>query len=146
MKIYVAARFGQYERARALMDDLAAAGHEITHDWTRTEEFDADGRPRFREAGTGDAPTTIPAERLTRHADDDVRACQRAEAIVVLADEPLCGALIEIGVGLASGCPVYVCAPWRWTVFWEHPLVTVLPDEDAAREMFGVQAITAQTP
>jgi hypothetical protein len=102
---------------RTLMDQLTAAGHVVTHDWTRTEEFGEDGHPAFADE------SGIPKERLAMHAADDVRGVRTADLVVAVADTPLCGALIEIGVALAVGVPVWVVAPWRWTIFWEHDLV-----------------------
>jgi hypothetical protein len=136
MRIYVAGRFSQYERCRAVMDALTAAGHMITMDWTRTDEFGADGHPKHTEHGTA-APTTIPAERLVGHALNDIEGCRSTDLVVVLADEVLTGALIEIGAALASGVRVWVCAPYRWTIFWEHPLVEVLPNEHEALARLG---------
>ena len=133
MRIYVAGRFTHYERCRALMDALTDEGHTITMDWTRTDEFGPDGHPKHTEHGKA-APTTIPQERLARHALNDIQGCVTAELVVVLADEVLTGALIELGAALAAGVPVWVCAPYRWTIFWEHPLVTVLGSEQEARD------------
>lgn len=138
MKAYVAARFSQYERARALMDAMTAAGYEITFDWTRTEEFGADGHPRFaakQESG-------IPPTRLAEHARNDIDGAADADVIVVIADDTLCGALIELGATLAAGgSAVIIGPPWRWTVFWHHPAVTLLPDEETARRRLGVRGI-----
>jgi hypothetical protein len=127
MRIYVAGRVGRYLRVRALIDDLRDAGHEITHDWTRNEGFCEDGHP----LSTNDQ--SIPPDRQARIASDDITGCAAAELIVVIADEPLCGALIEIGVALANDVPVWICAPWRWTVFWSHPLVRILDSEAEVR-------------
>jgi hypothetical protein len=136
MRVYVAGRFTHYERCRALMDELAATGHTITHDWTRTEEFGDDGHPVFEakdESG-------IPPERLAMHAQDDVRGVRTADLVVVLADDQLCGALIEIGCALAYDVPVWVVAPWRWTIFWEHPLVDRFETVDEVRDLLGAAA------
>jgi len=127
MRIYVAGRFGRYERCRTLIDRLSAAGHEITHDWTRNEEFGADGHPLAADAGD----VSIPASTQARLACDDLEGCATADLFVMIADEPLCGALIEMGAALANGVPCWVIAPWRWTIFWGHPLASVVDDEDA---------------
>jgi hypothetical protein len=134
MRVYVADRFSHYERARRFMDALTIAGHTVTHDWTRTEEFGPDGHPAFGDK----AESGIPKDRLAMHAEDDIRGVRTADLIVVLADEVLTGALIELGVALAFGVRVWVCAPYRWTIFWEHPLVEVLPDEQEALARLGV--------
>ncbi len=129
-RIYVAGRFRRYEECRALMDDLVAVGHTITHDWTRTEEFGDDGHPK---ATDGDLDRY--AQRC--HAVDDLRGVRTADMLVVLAHDSLCGGLIEVGAALAYGVPVWICDPWRHTIFWHHPLITVT-DEPSMRESLGV--------
>lgn len=124
MRIYVAGRFARYERCRALIDTLTEAGHHITSDWTRGEWFDAQGHPLGADAD-------LPADAQTTLALDAVRGSTTADLLVVIADEPLCGALIEMGSALANGVPCWVIAPWRWTIFWEHPLVSVIDGEDS---------------
>jgi hypothetical protein len=140
VRLYVAARFGQYERARALIDDVTALGHRITHDWTRTEEFGPDGHP-FHHESNGVRPPG--ADRYAHHAENDIRAAAEADLLIALADEPLTGGMIEIGVALASRTDVWVCAPWRWTVFWEHPLVTLFESETVARARLTDEARVA---
>jgi hypothetical protein len=134
MRIYVAGRFTRYERCRALIDAVVTAGHEITNDWTRGEWFDEDGHPRGADA---DLPATAQAD-LAREAVD---GCETADLVVVIADEPLCGALIELGVALSKRIPVWVIAPWRWTIFWGHPLITILRSEDEARTRLGCAVV-----
>lgn len=130
MKIYVAGRFTRYERCRALIDDIVAAGHEITNDWTRGEWFDEHGHPLGSDKD-------LPADAQEDLARSAIEGCKTADLIVVIADEPLCGALIEMGVALANNVPIWVITPWRWTIFWKHPLVTVLNNEQEARERLG---------
>jgi hypothetical protein len=136
MRVYVAGRFARYERCRALIDAVAAAGHEITNDWTRGEWFDADGHPLGSDA---DLPVGAQADL----AADAIRGCESADLVVVVADEPLCGACIELGVALANGVPVWVIAPWRWAIFWARPLMTVIPDEAEARRRLGCTSVAA---
>lgn len=133
MRIYVAGRFRRYERCRALIDDLSTAGHQITHDWTRNEEFGRDGHPLVAD------DQSIPRDRQAVLAADDIAGCASADLLVVIADEPLCGALIELGVALANEVPVWVIAPWRWTIFWGHPLVRIWEMEEDVREYLGIR-------
>lgn len=74
------------------------------------------------------------------HAGDDIRGVRTADLVVAIADEPLCGALIEIGAALVLGVPVWIVAPWRWTVFWRHPLVTTFDNEWIVRDALRVRA------
>jgi hypothetical protein len=134
LRVYVAGRFTQYERLRAVMDAVTEEGYAVTHDWTRTEEFGVDGHPLVHEQGRRPAE----ADSYAHHSEDDIRGCRTADAVLAIADEPLTGGLIEIGAALAYGVPVVVVAPWRWTVFWEHPLVKVVSTLDDA---LGVLAL-----
>jgi NTP pyrophosphatase (non-canonical NTP hydrolase) len=119
MRIYVGTTFARYAEARAVVDVLTAAGHEITLDWTRTSEFDADGHPR------SDVPPLVEAA----HAQADLDAVARAELVLVLAEEASCGWPIEVGAALAWGTArVWVVAPFRHTVFWRLPQVEVFDD------------------
>lgn len=133
MKLYVMCRFGAYGRVRAFCDDARAAGHEITHDWTRTAEFGDDGHPLSADEGA------LEPNVAWGHAADDVRGIDAADACVFLADEGgYCGALIEYGYALAINVPVYLVAPWRPSIFWQSPRTMILPDETAVRDMLGM--------
>lgn len=127
-RIYVAGRFRRYEECRALMDDLTDAGYIITHDWTRSDEFDGSGHPHGADEKMG-------CREQRDYALDDLEGVRTADLLVVLAHDSLCGALIEVGAALASGIPVWVCDPWRHTVFWHHPLVSVMSELDMRKAL-----------
>jgi nucleoside 2-deoxyribosyltransferase len=130
MKIYVAGRFTRYERCRALIDNITIAGHQITNDWTRGEWFDQFGHPLGSDSD-------LPTEAQTYLSQTAIEGVMTADLVVILANEQLCGALIEMGVALANDVPVWVITPWRWTIFWTHPLVEVLNNEKEALERLG---------
>lgn len=134
MRIYTAAPFMQYERVRRFNADARAAGHVVTHDWTLTQEFDADGKPAFGDGATLD--WAVKAERAREDAD----GVRNADAVIFLADEgPSYGACMEAGMAVALGVHLVVVAPKAFTIFWGMAAVTVLPDgEDAAREMLDM--------
>lgn len=132
MKVYTASRFGNYRVVRAFNDALRAAGHEVTHDWTRTSEFDLAGDPIFGD-GTG-----LSRDMQAQHATADLDAVAAADAVVLLPMPDMGGAYIEIGYALAHDKHVFVAGPVRFTIFWALPNVTMLPDEAAVREMFGM--------
>lgn len=133
MRIYVASRFAAYERVRAFVDDMVTAGHEPTHDWTRTPEFGRDGHPLLAD------PEALTPGVACTHAQADLRGVRQADLVVFLADgSDFCGALLEVGSACALGVPVWVVAPWRRSIFWHLPNVTVMPSEDAAREGLGM--------
>lgn len=131
-RIYVASKFQQYERARRLIDDLADRGYEITHDWTRTDQFDGDGHPAF------ESEQTLPWEARRGYALADFRGVRTADLVVFLGDQLSFGAPVEVGYALAFGIGVFVVDPIVYTVFWDHPLVTLFDDEVLARQALGI--------
>jgi hypothetical protein len=132
VKLYIASRFGNYERVRAFIDDATEAGHEITHDWTRTEEFDEWGHP---QGGDG---SQLPREEQARHAQADLNAAAAADVVVLLPVPDMGGAYVEVGYALAHGRRVIVAGVGRFLIFWGLPAVEVLPDEAAARRALGM--------
>lgn len=86
MRIYVAAKWEDGHRAQEVMHRLSAAGHTITYDWTT-------------------APEVSPGQALI-----DIDGVRRAEALVFLAEQPRAymGALVEFGVAVERGIPIYV--------------------------------------
>lgn len=125
-RIYVASRASKPERGE-MWRGLRAAGWPIISTW-----IDEDG-----EGATADF-----ADLWTRIE----REVTTATALVLYAadgDFPLKGALIEVGMALASGVPVFVVLPgveleprsMRPVGSWmAHPLVSVARGLDAARE------------
>jgi hypothetical protein len=126
IRVYVAGKFTRYEEVRALIDALPE-GCVVTHDWTRTEEFDEDGHPKADD-------TEVPSERLAMHAINDLRGVRSADLLILIGDENLCGAMAEVGAALVLGIPVWVVGPCRYTIFWELPDVGRLPDVEATIE------------
>ncbi|HVQ60395.1 MAG TPA: hypothetical protein VMS60_15955 [Solirubrobacterales bacterium] len=122
MKIYVGATFSRYLEARSVIDALVAAGHDVTHDWTRTAAFGADGHP-LPDSGDG---YELPAEEQAAHALDDLAAVKGADLLLILAEQASCGWPVEVGAALAWGkAEVWLVAPFRPTVFWCLPQVSV---------------------
>jgi hypothetical protein len=131
LRVYVAGKFHRYEEVRALIDALPD-GCVVTHDWTRTEEFDEDGKPNFSPGEEAD----IPRDQIMMHAANDIRGVRTADLLILIGDEKLCGALIEVGAAMAYGIPIWVVGPTRWTIFWEIPSVDRFPDvESTLREL-----------
>jgi hypothetical protein len=127
MRLYIASRFGNYERVRAFVDAAKGVGH-----WTRTEEFDAWGHP------SGGDGSQLPEAEQARHAQADLDAAAAADAVVLLPVPDMGGAYVEVGYALAHGKRVIVAGEGRFLIFWGLPLVTVLPDESAARDLLGM--------
>lgn len=135
MRIYVASRFSDYERVRALCDEIRATGYTVTHDWTRTREFGPDGHPLSA------SPDDLPPLEARGHAQADLEGVRSADLVVFLADlGDYCGALIEVATAIAAGRQVFVVKPWRPSIFWHLPRVTVYPHLDAVRHSLGLRA------
>jgi hypothetical protein len=128
MDFYVAGRFKEYRRVRALIDDLVSVGHRCTHDWTRTAEFDQDGEPTCSVADGG---AFIPEREAREHALADMSGATSADFLVVLADEKLVGGWIEVGMALAVGTErIYIVDPRRHTIFFSMPGVRVCSEDE----------------
>lgn len=89
MRIYVAAKFEEAERARAFMDRVEPGIGRITHDWTNED------------------PAT-PEALLAGCASKDVQGAATADAVVLLWHPALQGGLVEIGVALGLGITVVI--------------------------------------
>lgn len=93
-RIYVAGKFEEVVAVRAAQQALIARGYDITHDWTH-------------ESSAG-----LEGERLetflTGCATDDYNGVADADAILVLNHDRAFGAMVEMGIALARGIPVFV--------------------------------------
>lgn len=89
MKIYVATKWEQLERAREVMTRLTDEGHTITYDWTRSEQLSKE------------------------QAQLDVEGVRAAQALVVLAeyDLPYKGTYVEFGIAVERNTPVFIVGP-----------------------------------
>lgn len=133
MRLYTAAPFMTYERVRAFNADARDAGHEVTHDWTLTEEFGPDGHPIFGDGAELDM--AVKAQR----AEEDRLGVELADTVVFLADGgPSFGACMEAGMAVAYEKRLIVVGPTAFTIFWGMANVIVLPDETAVRDMLGM--------
>lgn len=86
--IYVASKFEERARAKALMEDLRLVGFQIAHDWTGEEETGEPGRHEWGLARQS-------------HATADFHGVLEADRLVVI-DNPLGrGLYVELGIALA---------------------------------------------
>lgn len=116
LEIYVAGRFREYKKVRAVIDEVEAIGHNITHDWTRSTEFDDRGEPLVPVVGSAESLTPLDAKK---YAVDDREGVRQADVVILLADdEGIYGALIEAGMAIAWNVEVWVVNPVRSSVFW----------------------------
>lgn len=136
LNLYVAGRFKDYARVRDVIDTLISAGHIITHDWTRTNEFDQDGNPVV-PTGPGQSVDAMTSEQAMHYAKLDLMGVSDADAVVLMAEEGLYGALIEVGAALAQDVEVWIVGKMpRGSVFFEMNLVRRFDQiEDVIRYM-----------
>jgi hypothetical protein len=118
--IYVAAKFHEAPRARALMERLRALGHVITYDWT----------VHYFEEQAG-----VPQD-LPKCALNDMAGVAEANVLIVLHHPKLSGGMCEMGGALIMGSDVIMVGAGseRPNVFYDHELVRHVADEDAAIE------------
>lgn len=122
MKIYVAAKTHDFERARNLMNSIREAGHEITFDWTyQVEDVGPDHQ---NEAAKSPA-------YLAKCAERDMFGVRSAHRVVAIGHPRVCGTLIEVGMALAQGKPVDLIGDFPPSVFWELDNITKYPGEKA---------------
>ena len=102
MKIYVAGKWTDKERVSKIMRILEKHGHEITFDWTVSEN------KNFKES-----------------AIHDIRGVKEADAFYLVYSEDMKGAWTEFGAALALGLPCYIQAEAAYcnNIFLSHPLV-----------------------
>lgn len=116
MKIFVSGQLREKEHVRHVYQMLIQRGHEVTHDWTRTDNFRGSYGADKREAG--------------QRAAHDVDGVMKAERYIILTDNSRCGKgmYVELGVALArarSGEPIEIAivGPMNHeSIFYYHPL------------------------
>ena len=86
MRVYIATKFEEADAARALAHLLEDAGHTITYKWWENGQVTA------------------------AQATHDALGVENADALIFIAYRKLayCGALVEMGMAIMRGIPVYV--------------------------------------
>jgi nucleoside 2-deoxyribosyltransferase len=92
-----------YHRTRQALE---AAGHTITHDWTRDLPD--------QEPPPGGGLAALSA---------DLDGIDTADVVGALWHPAVYGTLVEIGYALSGGKPVLLIGTWPRSVFWDHPKV-----------------------
>jgi hypothetical protein len=118
MKFYVASGIKNKEEVQRVFERLIAAGHEITADWTLTDDIPEGSRDESSEY----------IRSLAKRDFEGIRECD----VFVLISYPREGRsmYVELGVALSmletSGRPrVFIVGPLNnESVFYYHPLVT----------------------
>lgn len=94
MGVYVAGKFEEVEAVRAAQSLLQDAGFRITHDWTG-------------ESTAGKAPEEI-GPFLEVCAENDYVGVTEADAVLLLNHDRAFGAMVETGIAISRGIPVFV--------------------------------------
>ncbi len=106
-KVYVAASSLQMDRARDVMAQLRAAGHEVVHDWCSIIEA----------RGVANPSDSTQDERWD-WAIDDLQGVKRADVLWLLVPaEEGAGAFVELGYALALGKPVIASGAYLRSIF-----------------------------
>ncbi len=126
MKFYVATSLYEADEARQVIDRLVDMGHEVTHDWTRTDEFEIDNGLVYL------ARADFTDEEYAKFGADDIQGVRDADVTILLDGKPRYMALIEAGIAIGAGKEVWVVNPQRsHKVAWAQPQVAVLEDNRA---------------
>lgn len=114
MRIYVAGRTNERERVRQVQDECRAAGHTIAHDWTALGGSDAD----------------LSALQSARIAAEEAAAVSNSDLLILCWAPVMLGALLEVGMALRGGVPVWVLDATQPSVFWHLAGVRLLSVAD----------------
>jgi nucleoside 2-deoxyribosyltransferase len=114
VRLYVAGKWYDKAVIKTYIEQLKAAGAEITHDWTITEEEDKKSD-----------------EDCARFAAFDLEGVVTSEAVVVVITDPTYayrGTCVECGAALSHNKPVIVVslvpdAAFNTNIFMKHSLV-----------------------
>jgi nucleoside 2-deoxyribosyltransferase len=110
-EIYVAGRTSMIEEVRIVQSQCVAAGHTITHDWTTVVE----------EVGGAADEKHVPAKKQQEYAGWDMEGVHDADLVIMVCGPNLCGTLIEFGMALAWGKPIWIVGtPERESVFFHR--------------------------
>ncbi len=114
MKIYLATSFKAKARARAVMQRLREAGHEIVGDWTEHK-------------------STKDLQVLARESMKDWNGLRDADVLIILWDERQYNTLVEFGITLGLGRFIYIVQDRKGNpdkikvLYANHPLVSIVP-------------------
>ena len=94
MDVYVASSFKNQAEVKEVMSQLVSLGHRITFDWT------------------GEDASGLKGSELTRYltecAMSDMNGVNSADAVIVINHPEMRGALVEMGMAIASGKPIFL--------------------------------------
>lgn len=117
--IFISGQIKEKYRIREVFAQLEAAGHQITHDWTRT-----DNMPK---------PYSLAPAEAGLRASKDIQGVLDADVYILMSDnrDSGKGMYVELGAALALATSqakpieLYVVGPMNHeSIFYYHPLVT----------------------
>lgn len=125
MKLYVAGKFSSFRKVRRIIDQLKSLDHQITYDWTRTDEFDEQGEPKHVKDTGYPKEHEVSDAVLQVYAENELRGVQDCDAVVLYWEPDMCGAYIEVGAALGARPrkQIFVIEQNRWTIFYRLPEV-----------------------
>lgn len=91
-KLYVAGKYGSLD-CKETTKDLKGKGYKLTLNWLALDVK---------------LPYKDNAKHNSKHAESMVEAVKSADALVLIGDPKLHGALVELGVALGNNVPVYL--------------------------------------
>lgn len=94
MRVFISAKWEERAYARKVMDQFEAAGHTVTHDWTKEDPLERTGESLRKYLG--------------QCALDDRKGVKTAEAQVIIAHPQGKGMFTEHGIAIAHDIPVVV--------------------------------------
>jgi len=116
MKIYVATKFQEKEKALGIIKELKELGHEISCDWTTHKSI---------------KPYQNNQELAKRYSQEDINGVLNCDIFILIIDDELGGGMnIELGAAIASnlksGKPkIYVIGKYEKSMFAFHPSVKI---------------------
>lgn len=118
MNIYTASKFENHEVVRTFNAALRAQGHNVTWDWTITEEFDTDGSV---------VPGSLTESNRRIYGYLDYAGVMAAELLIVIdGDWCLNGARWEAGMAIGKGAKVWIVNYTNKVIFDVLPQVQII--------------------
>lgn len=133
MKIYVAARYSERDKVRAIYNRLESLGHDISHKWTEHEEdWPKDSK------GENIYSANVAYSRVL--VDEDAKGVRNCDVLLLMDTKAGGkGKFIEYGMALALSKPCIVVNSYDVSecMFYFHPNVVICLDLDSAISMLS---------
>lgn len=114
MRFYAVGKWEDAKQVNQLIKRLESEGHECTHNWTTEGSNGLTGAARI--------------ENIRTCALNDADGVRRAECVVVMHHNQLCGGLVELGIALADPNKLIVVINHLDPVARRQPIFYWLPN------------------